>query len=450
MPVTTQHPDYTAHEREWAVMRDALRGEDAVKAKGIVYLPKTAGQECVERQEGQAAAHFYQAYLRRAKYPRWVADAVRSMMGLVSRLEPEARMPPRMAYLEEAATADGFGITDLFLRVVREILTTGRIAIVASVDDRGQAYAALYRAEDAINWKEAITSGRRDLTLAVLREARASEDEDEFGHQTETVYRVLDLDEGRYRKRLLSDSGQVLEEVFPSTRGVGIQYLPVIFAGSTDNNPDVDEVPLLTMAQSALKSYQLSADYFEALHKTAHPQAWVTSQEDVRIGTTGPGTLWQAGEGAEFGYLEIAGTGIEATRTAMQDERNAALEAGARVVDAGSQTESGDARRARQDDQHASLHSIVKMAEKAVNQFIEYAKDLTNTAGDHTFSVVPDFSAVDVLPQLAQQLLNSAMAGYTSPEAYWEYLRTGKVPDRDYSTERLHVDNPGGVDDEAA
>ena len=42
----------------------------------------------------------------------------------------------------------------------------------------------------------------------------------------------------------------------------------------------------------------------------------------------------------------------------MDAQKNSALEAGAKVVDTNTQ-ESGEARRARQDDQQASLHSIV-------------------------------------------------------------------------------------------
>lgn len=52
--------------------------------------------------------------------------------------------------------------------------------------------------------------------------------------------------------------------------------------------------------------------------------------------------------------------------------KNAALEAGAKVIDTNSQ-ESGEARRARQDDQQASLHSIVTCAAAAIEQAIKYA-----------------------------------------------------------------------------
>lgn len=440
MPVSTQHPDYEKHLPEWQMMRDALEGEPVIKAKGVKYLPKTDGQQHLENEQGAKASYLYESYKDRAEYPRWVADALRSMMGLVSRITPEFKAPSGMEYLATEATADGFGIHQLYLRVVREILTTGRVVIAASVASDGRAYAALYPAESAINWKETQQAGRQDLSLLVLEEARDKPSEDEFEHKTETVYRVLDLSEGRYRKRLLDANGELIEEVLPRAMGRPIGYLPVIFAGSTDNAPDVDEVPLLTMAQAAIKAYQLSADYYESLHKTAHPQAWAAVEGELSFNLTGPGTVWQAGEGSRFGYLEITGNGIDKTRQAMQDQRSAALEAGARVVDVGQQIESGDARRARQDDQHASLHSVVVTAAEAVEQFIAYAMELTNSRGEFTFAVKPDFSAGDINPQMATQMLNAALAGVISHESYWEYIRTGKVPDRDYSDEALRLD----------
>ncbi|WP_323166718.1 DUF4055 domain-containing protein, partial [Pseudomonas bubulae] len=73
-------------------------------------------------------------------------------------------------------------------------------------------------------------------------------------------------------------------------------------------------------------------------------------------------------------YLEFKGTGIEANRKAMDDQKNAALEAGAKVMDVAG-TESGEARKTRQNDQHATLHSIVITVAEAVEQGLRYAAE---------------------------------------------------------------------------
>src|SRR5690606_4776559 len=87
-----------------------------------------------------------------------------------------------------------------------------------------------------------------------------------------------------------------------------LEYIPIVYAGSTDNSPDVDEVPLLSMARAALKSYQLSADYFTSLHYTSHPQPWVSGLDDDKpITVTGPAAAWDLGEKGSCGYLEFHG-----------------------------------------------------------------------------------------------------------------------------------------------
>ncbi|WP_122780029.1 DUF4055 domain-containing protein, partial [Pseudomonas viridiflava] len=92
---------------------------------------------------------------------------------------------------------------------------------------------------------------------------------------------------------------------------------------------------------------------------TSHPQPWVSGLDDkVELSVTGPSAAWDLGPTGKADYLEFKGTGIEANRKAMDDQKNAALEAGAKVMDVDG-TESGEARKTRQNDQHATLHSIV-------------------------------------------------------------------------------------------
>ncbi|MFT8276110.1 DUF4055 domain-containing protein [Kerstersia gyiorum] len=455
MPVTTQHPEYAKAAPDWEMMAEALEGERAVK-DNRKRLPKPEGMAEAEKANSENS-YIYESYLARAEYPHWVKDGLRSMMGLVSRIQPEFNLPTPLAHMEHDATSDGFGIVQLFQRTVAASLAFGRLVLVVDVDDQQKPFIAVYSASEAINWKEENVDGRKDLTLTVLRESRLKQAEDEYSHDTETVYRVLDLLEGKYRVRVLKEDGSTAdEEKVPGTYDAtgtlvrGMEYIPVVFAGSVDNAPDVDEIPLQTMAKAALKFYQLSADYHQSLHRTAHPQPWVTGLDaDRGLRVTGPSAAWALPEGSQCGYLEITGNGIEALAKAMAEQRNTALEAGARVIDIGG-VESGDARRARQDDQHATLHSVVVTAAEAVEQALRFAADwvgISNAEEAVKFTVKPDFSGVNVDPQMAAQLLQAAMAGRISNEAYWMYITSGRLPERQYDEEALHIENPGGVDD---
>lgn len=439
MPVTTTHPQYDDKLADWELMRDSLAGEGAIKGAGVGYLPKTSGQMALEHQartdEGaMLTAHearaIYLAYRDRAQYPLWVKDSLRTMMGLVSRQEPEINLPPRLASLIDEATADGYSLKTLFLRAVRSLLVYGRQPLLADWDDDGRPYLATYSALDAINWRETDQGGRQDLSLCVFREAVHTGDE--YSHDTEQRYRVLDLLDGAYRVRLLDDSGDPIEdEATPGTDSGPLDFIPVVFVGSTDNNPDVDEIPLLTMAKSALKTYQLSADYYTSLHHTAHPQPWISADmDDGDLSVTGPMAAWQIPENGKVGYLEFQGAGVEATRLAMQDQRNAALESGAKVIDAGS-NESGEARKARQGDQHTSLYSVVVTAAEGVEQALRYfGRWLRLSPADVeaiTFRVTPEFSRAEVDAAMMGIVRDLRLAGEVPQEVLFESLRKAQV-----------------------
>lgn len=449
MSVTSTNPDYDAHLPEWQMMDDALGGEDAVKSNSD-YLPKPSGMVEAEKQDG-ANKYLYDNYRDRAQYEHWVRDSLRSMMGMVSRLQPEIELPEGMKDLLDNATSDGFGLKQLFFRMVRQAVSHGRVPLVANMDDSGKPYFSTYKTVNAINWKSKGIGGRQDLVLAVFVEFR-QKGEDEYSHEVKQVYRVFKLTDGICHSGVLDEDDSVIEEFQPlgtkNSGGVmlkGLDYLPIVYCGSTDNSPDIDEVPLLTMARAAIKSYQLSADYFTSLHYTSHPQPWVSGLDaDAKLSVTGPSAAWDLGREGECGYLEFQGAGIEAVRTAMGDQKGAALEAGAKVMDVPG-IESGEARKARQDDQHATLHSIVITVAEAIEQALRYAAEWGNHRGEVKFSVKPEFVTPQIDPQVLAQLQQAVLASGVSWESYWAYITLGRLPDHDYDTEAVRIE--GGIVD---
>ena len=454
MPVSSKHPQYAEHIDDWTMMLDALAGERAIKNKATGYLPKTSGMveaEAAAAEDGgltpEQARQLYNAYKARAVYPLWVKDSLRTMMGLVAKQELTVELPPQMADLENQATADGFSLKQLWERVVSALLTTGRAPLLADFDDSARPYVAEYSAASGINWREGVIGGRRDLILAVFEEQRDTGEGDEFEPRTETAYRVLSLTDGAATVRVLNEHGQDLEDIETLGRTSGentqaIDFLPVVYVGTTDNSPDVDEIPLLTMAQAALKSYQLSADYFTSLHYTGHPQPVVTGlHEDTELKVTGPMAAWVLPEGGDAKYMEFSGPGIEKTREAMQDQRAAALEVGARVLDVGA--ESGEARKARQDDQHSTLYGLVKQATAGIEQLLRYQAAWMGLDPERVVvSVEPSFSRQDIDAALFQILANLRLAGEIPRQVVYEAMRKAQVTD--LSDDELDALNEGG------
>ncbi|MCG7598870.1 DUF4055 domain-containing protein [Halomonas sp. McH1-25] len=459
MGVTATHEQYDAMSDDWRMMEDALVGPRAIKASGTAYLPKTSGMIEAESLAGtdnspvslEDARKLYLAYKDRADYPMWVKDSLRTMIGLVSRQEPEIALPERMKALEHEATADGFGLQQLFLRVVSALLTKGRKPLLVEFDDSGNPYIATYTAETATNWRTSDAGGRQDLALVVLKEPRLKGG-DEFEPEYEDVYRVLDLVDDRYRVRVMREDGSLIgEEEFPGRVGgsqsTPLTFIPLVFAGSTDNSVDVDEIPLLTMAQSALMYYRLSADYYQSLHYTAHPQpviSGIAANEELRV--TGPMAAWTLEkENAKAYYLEFTGAGIEATRKAMSDQRQAAAEAGAKVLDIGGQ-ESGEARKARQSDQHSSLYSVCVTAAEAIEQSLRYVAEWMGISpGEVKFKVEPKFSKEEVDSAMLNIIHNVVMANNAPRQVLFEAIRKAGITDMSDEDMELLIEDGGSI-----
>lgn len=454
MSVQNTHPLYSKFKLDWQDIQNALDGERAIKHEGESYLPRTNGMIEATRNNIDCV-HIYDGYRKRAQYPEWVRDSIRSMIGLVSRLKSTVELQHKqLEILKTQATDDGFSLDELFIRTVSKGVEFGRYGLLSDFDSSGKAYIAVYDACNIINWKINPVGGRRDASLIVLKESKLV-GEDEFSHQSETQYRVLDLDElGFYRVRLFNQGGELTTTIEPKMGSKRIDFIPFVFGGSINNSVEPNPIPLLTMARSAIKYYQLSADYFQSLYMTAHPQPYavgvesqpvldddgdITSYESP-LKMTGAIALWELPKESSVGYLEVSGSGIELTKKEMSSQRDAAIEAGAKVIDAGS-NESGEARKARQDDQHATLHTIVASASNAIEQAVKYiALWLGVDDSKIEYSVALEFN-VAIDSQILNNLYNLALSNKISFDSVWNYMQTGRLPERSYEDEILALEN---------
>ena len=113
MGVESKHPLYSKNELDWADIETALGGQRAIKAKNTLYLPYTAGMIEADKLGLDPNGRVYAGYIARAQYPEWVRDSVRSMIGLVSRINSSYDLKHKqLEILEEQATDDGFDLKE--------------------------------------------------------------------------------------------------------------------------------------------------------------------------------------------------------------------------------------------------------------------------------------------------------------------------------------------------
>ena len=446
MGVKTEHPAYSAYKGRWRRMGDVLEGQDVVAETGKTYLPKPGGIRDLEASDDHknklAAIEEWRAYKERATFPTWTRDAVRSMSGLVRKLDQDVKLPSKLEYLKESATGDGFTLEQLHVRIVAETLSYGRCVLWVDVDKDGKAYIATYDALSFINWKESKGTEGNELKLAVLRESK--ETGGEFSHQCEDTWRVASLDEnGNLMVRLFSESDMNPEPIeMTAFGGKPLKSIPLVVVGSRDNAPDVDDIPLEGMALAALQFFRVSADYYKSLHMSSHPILVVKGSKissDNGTVDTGPAVAWDIPADADVKYVEAPGNGIAQQREEMNMLKSSAMEVGAKAMDT-SGAESGEARKARQDDQRATLATCVTTAAQGIERALRYCAEIMGAnAEEVSYNVKPDFSAHDVDSQMVGQLQAMVNAGYIAPSSLFDYIRTGKMPEHDYEDEILAI-----------
>ena len=248
MTITTQHPEYIENAPIWKLTRDAVKGNPAIKAGGIKYLPADFAKKDAER---------YAVYKERAYFMGVTGQTQDATLGMAFRKPPIIEVP---ASLEDAAdNIDGTGQTleQVAKFGVKEVEETGRIGFLADypaaeeglTKAKEQAlglrpYMTTYTAESIINWKTEVIGGRLMLTLVVLVE-EVDNGEDEYAHDLDKQYRVLRLRDGIYTQTLYDDSGEaVIDEYTPKAGGPTLNYIPLYIAGALNNLPSCD-MPLL-------------------------------------------------------------------------------------------------------------------------------------------------------------------------------------------------------------
>lgn len=457
MPVTTQHELYVEMDPQWLMMRDILAGEQRIKSRGTTYLPKPDGMRAREDATGDKDP--YLNFKARAQVPDWLSPALRSMIGLAFKADPVIELPPRLESLRDRATPSGEALIDLARRALRNVLLTGRYGILPDIaDNGGQPVLLGYRAESIINWREAAESGDRRLELAVLAEkALSPANTDIFAPQYDDQYRVLQLIEGRYQvelwrqtvntdtqqpppavKSLRPGGGYIADDdarqPLSQRTGQPLEFIPLVIIGSTGLLADPDDIPLIGMGRAVIACYQHSASYEHALYLCSQPTPVLTGvdREDLDEVTgkvIGSGAVWcLPSPDSDAKYLEVSQTGgLSELRLAMARDRDQAAEAGARVMDQDG-VESGEARKARQTDQQATLHSCADTVSRGLTQAL---RNLAVWHGDDPdavrFDLTADYSDADVDAALLRVLSEGVAKATTPRSVLYEALRLAKL-----------------------
>ena len=278
------HPEYDAFLPKWTKVRDACAGEEAIKAKGVTYLPDPG-----EADTDQALrTRRYAAYSRRACYYNATGRTLSGLVGVAFANWPQIDVGSAKVLLSDAS-GSGVGLINQSQGVLANVLQTGRAGLlsdftrteeadrirprtVAQVEAAGgRPFISPYEAEQILTWE---TNDRGALSRVVLRESHTQY----VGGQVQYLpqLRELILIDGKYCIviwRRLTEKGAFIEvDRIPTSR----DFIPFAFIGATNNDVTPDKPPLLDLADLNLHHYCNSADYEESVFLMGQPQLVVT------------------------------------------------------------------------------------------------------------------------------------------------------------------------------
>ena len=315
MPVSTTHTLYDKMKPRWDKMTDVCADEEWIHDKTTIYLSKLDGQTDDQ----------YTAYKGRASFVPFTSRIVKGFTGMVMRKPVMVSGTDNKKVENWLNNVDGKGssfnlytgkLISEYLQYTRcgtlvEMPKTDQVLSLADAEANGiMPKFVFYSAYEIINWKTAVIDNTEKLTMVVLQEEIADENEqDEFTPETVARYRVLDLDgAGFYRQRVFDNNNNLESEIWPRMAGQMMKFIPfIIHGGVTPQFPE-----LIGIADLNLHHYRKDADYSHGLHFTALPTPYrIGVDPDEAPVTIGPEVAWDIeNENAKVGMLEFSGKGL--------------------------------------------------------------------------------------------------------------------------------------------
>lgn len=434
-------------------MRDVVAGQDAVHGAGVRYLPKLTDELDDDYKARVQRATFYNATWR----------TISGLVGMVFRKEPNVDLP---AVINDDMQADidmqGTPLDVFAKQVTTDVITTGRLGIlvdhpvqqtnadgtpitVAQSQALGmRPFLTFYTAENIINWKTRRVNNRQVLSMVVLTE-KASTPKDEFEDTYETRYRVLDLEPftNAYRVRVFRvKDGQpdelVSGPVYPLMNNKTMDFIPFLFIGVDGVDIDVDEPPMIDLADLNLAHYGVTADYEHGCHFTGLPTAWIAGytapldakgnpvQKSFYIGSPAVWTFQDPNAKAE--YLEFTGQGLQSLKDNLDRKESQMAVLGARMLAAEKkQAETATTAAIHRTGENSILAGIAISVSLALKRALEIFAQWAGGDGEVKYDLNRDFLPVPMESAQLTALVSAWQAGALSTEDLFENLQRGDV-----------------------
>ena len=450
--VTFQRLDYQAALPDWILCADTVSGARAVKSRQTMYLPQpNPTDKSVEN------ANRYKQYVERAVFASITRRTLYGLLGMLYRKPPVVELPTGLSYALENVDSGGVGIVQQSIRTSEDVLKFGRCGLLvdfpetdgqvsrAAVASGIRPYIRQVDPRNVTNWRTSQMNGQSVLSLVVIYET--TEEAGQFATVAIDQYRVLELVGGVYtvslwRKDEQSNDWYLHSQRVPTaSNGIPLDFIPFVFTGSTNNDPEIDPVPLLPIAELNIAHYRNSADYEDSVYIIGQPQAYIAGLDEnwrkwleeagIYFGARAPFLL---PEGGTAGILQAAPNSL--AKEAMDQKEALMIQLGAMLMTQGTVAKTATQAGAEEAVQHSVLSLVAENVSKAYTQCIEWMGVFAGTTGG-MFTINDDFIRVELTPQMLTALIQAWQSGKLPDSDLWANLRKYGVIDSEKTDETI-------------
>jgi len=443
--ITTKHAEYSANIAAWTKLDDVCKGQAAVKAKGKEYLPVPETFEDGDR---------YKEYLDRAVFYGVTGKTLKSNIGSAFNKLPDFKRPDDLEYLDRNADGSGRSIYQASQYMLSLMLKHYRCGVYVDYpqvapsrnraeDKQKNAFPMIHilKAASVVDWDHIIVGNQKKTSFVKILESVSSRTADGFGRETKEQYRVLRLEDAGmgefvYTVQIYtqSEKGEWVtgDKYIPTDyHGKTWSYIPFTFCGAVDNTDEIDNAPLLELADLNLAHYKNSADVEESGFVVGQP---IISMPDV---TTEQYKIAKD-EGLTVGSRRGFPTKIEIVQAKennlakqlMTDKWAQMKEMGARLIEVGSANKTAT----QADNEDSVQHSVLSLAVSNISEALTMALRWCAKFAlpDHelgpdglSYVISQDFNKPKFSEERAKRLYEACVGGNLPWSVWYKYEQTG-------------------------
>jgi len=433
-----RHEAFTEYLPVWRKCRDASKGERAVQANAVEYLP---------RLTGQSDDHF-KAYAKRGSYFNATGRTIDGMVGMIFRKPPTVTAPKELADILGDVTQTGLSLMALCQKTLIEDLTVGRCGLLVDMPTTPEntvitkavaeqqnlrPYVAFYTAEQIIYWKSEFVQNKWQPVEICLSESYDEADETGAIKSKEQIRRLLLVDGKYYQEIWRKNAGGtpvVYQTLIPKRNGQQFDVIPFYPFSPDFPSIDISQPPVEDLVNVNLSHWRNSCDLENGCHMAGMPTLFISGTKcsdeqgkPIAI-TVGTDTAIVVPESeADAKYVEVGSEGFASIEKLMEKKIEQMAALGARMISPEKKAaEAAETAQIRRGGENSVLGNVATVTGAQLTKVIKFLAEWAGINGDvsvelNTDFVPPEFTSADLKEWTA-----ALQSGSISPEIYFDVL----------------------------